>query len=327
MNKVQNISVVVCAYTEARWDELVAAVVSLQAQSYPVHEIIIVIDHNPTLLERVRVNISGVTVIENHLQRGLSGARNSGIEVVTGDIIAFMDEDAVADSQWAAGIMAGYADPTVCGVGGAIRPMWLKRRPAWFHDEFDWVVGCTYRGMPTTVKPIRNMIGCNMSFRADVFQTIEGFQSGIGRIGTIPLGCEETELCIRLLQTKPDGLLLYDPAIAVDHRVPSNRGTWAYFRSRCYSEGLSKALVSQFVGARDGLSSEWTYTLKTLPQGVLRGFADTILRRDLNGLRRAVAIIAGLVLTTTGFLVGKYDIRKTNQPNINLENTATEKGQ
>ncbi len=305
---MSDFSVVICAYTESRWNELVDAVASMRSQSLPPLEIIVVIDHNPALFERARAAFQDVIVVENKEKRGLSGARNTGIAVAQGDKIAFMDEDATASRDWLAQLAAGYQSPEVLGVGGAIEPIWLAGRPAWFPKEFDWVVGCTYHGMPVTSQPVRNLIGCNMSFKREVFAAVGGFRDGIGRIGVRPVGCEETELCIRINQRWPTSTLLYDPRARVRHLVPSQRGTWHYFRSRCYSEGLSKALVAQFVGTNDGLSSERTYTFHTLPAGVLRNVLQGF-RHDFNGLRRAAAIIAGLGFTTVGYLKGKFSQR------------------
>lgn len=305
---MSDISVVICAYTEVRWNELVDAVASMRNQTLSPLEVIIVVDHNPALFERVRAEITDVVVVENKEKRGLSGARNSGIAVARGNTIAFMDEDATASPDWLAQLEAGYQDPEVLGVGGAIEPAWVEGRPPWFPKEFDWVVGCTYQGMPVTPQPVRNLIGCNMSFKREVFAAVGGFRDGIGRIGVRPVGCEETELCIRINQRWPNSKLLYDPRARVRHLVPSQRGTWHYFRSRCYSEGLSKALVAQFVGTKDGLASERTYTFRTLPQGVLRNVMQ-VFRLDFNGLRRAGAIIAGLGITTAGYFKGKFSQR------------------
>ncbi len=296
-------SVVICAYTLARWDELVACVESVRQQTLPPREIIVVVDHNPALLERVRAQIAGVIAIENKEPRGLSGARNSGIAIAQGDVIAFLDEDSAAAPDWLARLRAGYTDQVI-GVGGAIEPVWLNGRPRWFPPEFDWVVGCTFLGMSETPTRVRNLIGCNMSFRREVFQQFGGFTSGIGRVGTQPVGCEETEFCIRARQRSPQGELLYDPRARVYHRVPPNRAAWNYFRARCYAEGLSKALISRLVGAQAGLASERAHTFRVLPRGVVRGLADACLRRDVMGLARASAIIAGLALTTAGFLIG-----------------------
>ena len=110
------ISVVVCAYTERRWDDLIAAIRSLQRQTLVPREIILVIDHNPTLLAKAREQFKGISLIENGQPRGLSGARNSGIVVAQGDIIAFMDEDAEAAPNWLENLAAHYADANVMAV-------------------------------------------------------------------------------------------------------------------------------------------------------------------------------------------------------------------
>jgi hypothetical protein len=158
--------------------------------------------------------------------------------------------------------------------------------------------------MPQTIAQIRNPVGANMIFRREVFDRVGSFRSEVGRVGTQPIGCEETELCIRARQHWPQGFFLYQPQASVSHRVPSKRATWRYFRSRCYAEGLSKAVVTRCVGAKDSLSSERTYTLRTLPLGVLRGFTNALLHHDLVGFLQAGAIIAGLMITTAGYLKG-----------------------
>lgn len=308
-----SISVIICAYTEKRWSQLVDAIESVRRQTLPPQEVIVVIDHNPTLFARSLETFTDVYVLENAQARGLSGARNTGIAGARGQVIAFMDEDAQADTNWLESLAGMYVDPAVMGAGGMISPLWVEGRPAWFPEEFNWVVGCTYRGVSETAAPVRNLIGCNMSFRAEVFQRAGSFRSGIGRIGTVPLGCEETELCIRASQKFPAQKLIYTPAARVAHRVPAERARFDYFRSRCYAEGLSKAMVTSLVGGRDGLSSERAYTFKTLPLGVLRGIGDAILRWDFSGLGRASAIIIGLLLTTWGYLLGKTAMKKPEQ--------------
>ncbi len=306
-----DISVVICVYTEKRWDDFLLAIDSVQHQSVSPREIIVIVDHNPGLLERVRAHVTDVTVIENSESRGLSGARNSGIRAARGAVVVFIDDDAVAIPRWLEELQAGYKDRAVIGVGGAIQPMWVDGRPPWFPEEFNWVVGCSYRGVPSTATHVRNFLGCNMSFRREVFQAIGNFRNGMGRVGTRPLGCEETELCIRAIQYQPNSVLLYKPSARVYHRVPAKRVRWSYFLSRCYSEGLSKARVTRFVGTKDGLASERVYTCKTLPRGVVRGLKNTVFNRDPAGLKRTGAIIAGLALTISGYLAGTVSERYT----------------
>ncbi len=297
-------TVVICAYTEDRWLELTTALASLRAQTAPARELIVVIDHNPRLLERAQAAFPEAQVIANQHGRGLSGARNTGVLAARGEIIAFMDEDARADPDWLAQLARGYTRPEILGVGGEIEPGWQAGRPAWFPPEFDWVVGCTYRGMPATAAGVRNLIGCNMSVRRAVIEAVGGFREGLGRIGTTPLGCEETELCIRAQQHWPAGQFLYDPQARVQHSVPASRAQWSYFLARCWAEGRSKALVARWVGQADALAAEQAYTRRTLPAGVLAGVKALVLRGEAAGAQRAGAILAGLAVTTLGYVSG-----------------------
>lgn len=299
-----SISVVICAYTEERWNELLTSVESIQRQTLPPHEILVVIDHNPALYQQTCQALTGVIVIENHEPQGLSGARNSALAVVKGSVIAFMDEDATASPDWLETLSVHYHESSALGVGGHINPVWQTGRPGWFPEEFDWVVGCTYRGLPEQPAPVRNLIGCNMSFRREVFSSVGNFRVGIGRIGTLPIGCEETELCIRARQFWPEQDFIYEPKAVVYHRVPAKRSNLKYFLSRCYSEGISKAMISRFTGASSGLNSEWKHVIRVLPLGMLRGLRDAFLHRDLSGVGRAGAILCGLLFTVFGFGIG-----------------------
>src|SRR5262249_22628946 len=91
------ISVIICAYTLQRWDKLILAVASIQKQKHPAQEILVVIDHNQELFQKAEHELVGVRVIENTEQRGLSGARNSGIVSTSGTYVAFLDDDAIAE--------------------------------------------------------------------------------------------------------------------------------------------------------------------------------------------------------------------------------------
>ena len=82
------IAVVVCAYTEARWDELVEAISSLDTQMRPADEIVLVIDHHDDLLARAVDRFPHVRVIPNSATKGLSGARNSGVRATSSEIVA-----------------------------------------------------------------------------------------------------------------------------------------------------------------------------------------------------------------------------------------------
>ncbi len=299
-----DVSVVVRTYTEERWHYLVDALESVQRQATPPRELVVVVDHNPDLLAKTQERFPDALVVENTEPRGSSGAWNSGIMASSGEVIAFLDDDAIAAPDWLERLWGAYGEDSVMGVGGSIHPVWeTPSPPRWFPGEFLWVIGCTYRGLPETTAPVRNLIGCNMSFRRKVFEEIGGFRKGMGHVGGRPIGDDETELCIRIAHRWPDGVLLHHPPAHVYHKVPASRARWRYLYSRCQLEGRSKALMSSLVGTRDGLSAERAYVFRTLPRGVLRGLFDT-LRGDWAGLTRAWAIVSALAVTGASYSLG-----------------------
>ncbi|MCQ4083278.1 glycosyltransferase [Streptomyces sp. RB6PN25] len=309
----ETLSVVICVYTEDRWDDILASVASVATQSLPAHEMLLVVDHNPVLLGRLCAHYEddpSVVVLPNAGPRGLSAGRNTGIAAATGSVIAFLDDDAVAERDWLRHFAAAYEEPRVMAVGGRTVPVWSSgRRPVWFPREFDWVVGCSYLGLPPGRVQVRNVLGGNASFRRTAFDAAGGFATGIGRDGDRrPLGCEETELCIRLQRALPDAVVLIDDRAVIHHRVPRARESFSYFRARCWAEGLSKALVTRRVGVGAGLASERRYTTRVLPVGALRGARDALLGRA-GGAARAGAIVAGVATAGAGYALGSLRAR------------------
>jgi len=304
---MSTLTAVICAYTENRWCDLCEAVSSLDSQTVKPDQVILVIDKNPDLLERARRTFLDCEVIDNQEQKGLAGARNTGIAHAKGDVVAFLDDDARAQPQWLECLVAPYASPSIQGTGGVARPDWATGQPSWFPVEFLWVVGCSYRGLPVTVAPIRNPIGAGMSFRRSVFDELGGFDTTMGRVASAPLGCEETVLGIRVVQRHGEGSIVQVPSAVIDHRVGTERATISYFVRRCFAEGISKAAVAQRVGASDGSSAERRYVSRVLPSGVLAG-TKRAARGELAGLARAGLIVVGLAVTTIGYGIGRMGL-------------------
>lgn len=304
------VSVVICAYTARRVETLLEAARAVRGQLSDGDELLVIADHNPQLLEQVRERIgtpgersdAAVRVLANEHRRGLSGARNTGIAAAGGELVAFLDDDAVPRAGWLERLIEPFQDPGVIGAGGVAAPRWERARPDWMPEEFLWVVGCSYRGLPEVPAPIRNPIGANMAFRRSVLQDVGGFTDGIGRVGRTPLGCEETEFAIRAAR-ETGGRIVQQPAATVDHLVTVERQRLRYFLHRCWAEGISKAVVSTLTGGEAALASERRYTTRTLPAGVLHGVRAG-LAGEPAGFRRAAAIIAGLTVTVAGYLRG-----------------------
>jgi glucosyl-dolichyl phosphate glucuronosyltransferase len=306
---LMSVSVVICAYTMDRWDALAAAVRSCFEQTHKPSDVIVVIDYNEDLLQRASHEFSGAVVVANRFEKGLSAARNTGIAAARGDVIAFLDDDAFAEPEWLEQLIVPLADPLVAGVGGWVVPHWEVELAPWLPETFYWIIGCSFRGLPANNASVRNPIGANMAMRREVFTSVGGFTSGIGRIGQVPLGCEETELCIRYAGENPEERFVLARDAIVHHRVPESRLTWHYFWTRCWAEGLSKAAVSSLVGSQSGLSAERRHIMRSLPRELGRSLLS-LPRHPRSASARTVLILAGTALALAGLLRGRLALRR-----------------
>jgi GT2 family glycosyltransferase len=299
------ISAVIPCFADERFADVLDCVAALRRQTLAPAEVVVVVDHNPTLLERLRDALPDARAIANRESRGSSGARNTGIASTSGDIVAFFDDDAAPEPDCLERLVAHYVDDRVVGVGGAVAADWASRRPQWFPTECDWVVGCTYRGLPTRPAALRNLLGANMSFRRDALEAAGGFAADMARRGRFPLGVDDTELCIRVHRSVPGSLLVYAPEARARHKVPRGRETWHYFWTRCLAEGLAKAALTTISAPDERLAPERTYVVRVLPAGVARGIVEAATGRSRAGVQRSLAIIAAFLVTTAGFVAGR----------------------
>lgn len=260
----------ISTYTKERLEDVKRCVESLKSQTREPDEIILVLDPVDELVSFYESRIGeGIRIVKSN-GFGLSNARNKGIEVSKGDIIAFVDDDAWADKRWLENLLRNFEDEKVWIAGGKIVPVFDKKRPRWLAEELDWIVGCTYKGMPESRAEVRNPIGANMAFRRVVFEVAGKFKAEVGRYGKKLLGSEETELCLRLKKLKPEAKIIYDPSAVVYHRVPESRAKLSYALRRAYYEGFSKAILSR----EHELSTEKRYlnfVLKSALQRIARG--------------------------------------------------------
>lgn len=106
-----SLSVIVCATAKQTWESLCASVSSVQRQSLPATEILIVVDHNPLLLDRAKAYYPHLKVISNTDVRGMSGARHTGLEVARGRVIAFLEGEEIARPTWLTDLVSVYTAP------------------------------------------------------------------------------------------------------------------------------------------------------------------------------------------------------------------------
>lgn len=292
------VSVVIAAFADERWDDLVDAVASVTRQTMPAVETIVVIDHNPRLLARATAELPDTWVVSSAADRGASGARNTGAALASGEIIAFLDDDAVASPTWLEQLVRPLQDTRVVGTGGALHPRWQACRPRWFPPEFDWVVGCSYHGMPTNATQVRNVWSVNMALRRSAFDEIGGFRTGFGKVGARSRP-EDTDLCLRASELSPHATWVYEPTAVVEHKVPATRGSLRYFLTRSYQEGRGKAELAALVGTGRSTSVERGYVGRVLPRGLAKTLVEAV-RGDITALGRAAAIVAGLTAAGIG---------------------------
>lgn len=299
-------SVIICTFDFKRLDYLRQCVSAVLEQDVHPKEIIIVVNDNDELEATLRSEFASVPQVRaiSARPRGIATTRSVGLEAASGQLIAFVDDDAIPRSGWLRNLALPLLDPSVMMTAGAIIPRWAGDRPRWFPGEFLWIVGCTYDGLADDVTEVRNPYGASMLFRRDVYTTIGGFDEHFGRTGSNTMGCEETEYAIRAKKAIPNGRILFTPHSQVDHVVPESRSTVSYFLRRCWNEGRAKAQLVQQVGSSDALSSERGYVLRTLVRGVFGRIAHP------GQWSQAIAIVAGLSATAMGYGLGRLQLRR-----------------
>ena len=297
------VSVIIPTHTLDRWDNLCKAVASVQVQTVRALETVVAVDHNPELLAKVAREFPELTVVANSAGRGASSTRNMGVAASHGQVLAFLDDDAVAQPNWLEALLQPLANPSVVGVGGRLEPLWKTSRPWWFPVEFDWVIGCSYLGMPETTAPVRNVWSNNMAIRRAVFDTIEGFRDDFGKIDAHSQP-EDTDLCLRAAVHTDGGLWIYEPKAVAFHQVPADRTTFNFFLKRCYNEGQGKAALASLNGITESTSAERRYVRYVLPYGFIRGLVE-MLRGEVSGAVRSMAIVAGMSCASAGYIASR----------------------
>jgi glycosyltransferase involved in cell wall biosynthesis len=297
---------VICTYN--RYDVLPKAIHSLLRQWLDPGSLeIIVVDNSPDQENATRFgarfeHAPGLRYLWEPTP-GLSHARNVGTEHARADVVAFMDDDAVAATHWAAQILRGFTAFTERAgiVGGRVRPRWVSARPAWLSDNLLGYLSILDRGeQMRALEPNEWLVGCNIAFDKRALLEAGGFSRALGRIGpaTMLLSNDELEVADKIHRT--GRLSIYCPDALVHHLIDPSRLTRAWFRRRVAWQAVSDFIKDpQRLAARAPDLTEHVWRALRAdaqgPAGALFAATD-----DQCEFERNVALIYDLVVSMLG---------------------------
>lgn len=257
----QTFSVIIC--THNRCSLLSDVVASVREQRYPQERYEIIIADNASS-DGTRQEVERLQQLPGHPVRylyeprlGKPHACNAGAQAAQGDILAFLDDDIIANPDWLAGLAQAYefGGADVGGAGGGIRIQWEGPRPPWLLPELEGYLGSTGRHGETmrVLDDGMDLPGGNLSVVRSYFDEIGRFSTDLGPHGEKLLlrYHDDVELCQRIW--RHGRRLVYAPQAWVYHRIFPAQMTRAYFLNRGYAQGLSDVALAQLQSPRSRL--------------------------------------------------------------------------
>jgi len=299
------VSVVVCTYSLDMYEHFRECVESVLEQTYDDVELVLVSDGNEAVYQQMREEYgdrSDTVVSRTDENVGISAARSHGIELTTGDVLAQIDDAAIADAEWIAELVRVYEETDAIAVGGKMTPEWVAGKPQFLPEEFYWLIGVTHRGFADPGEEVRNTFGSNISFRREVITELGGFDPHVGRKGEAEIQAHESELGTRLRAEFGRGVV-YNPDARVGHKVFDYRTEPLWLAKRAFWQGYSKRALETLLP--DAGTEEESDFLKFL---VLEAFPGRVRGLFENPSFRRASQLAWLVLLTglvgVGYLYG-----------------------
>jgi GT2 family glycosyltransferase len=266
---------------------------ALSNQTLPVHQTIVV-DGSPDGRSKLIVeDFPGVIYLHNERGYGhMTLSRNIGLAHATGDVVAMIDDDAFAEPEWMANLLAAYADePNVGGVGGrAINNTPEADVPL---DQIGriWPNGCLsanfHMDAPQRLE-VEHVIGCNMSFRRDVLARLGGLRDDFP--GT-EVG-EDTDISIRV--RKLGYRMVFEPRAVVFHLgAPHSKGRRFDLRYEFFHRRNNFQLLIRNYGPGMVALKYLVRTSYLALRDATRKCAGAVLRVLANFAGAAVGMVAG----------------------------------
>ena len=295
------VSVVICTYSFDMLDAFRDAADSILNQTYDDIELIVVVDGDQSLYDQIVNTYDLGTVHLNEENVGLSESRNRGVKLATGDIIAFLDDDAVADEWWVEELVSVYEKRDAVAVGGKMVGQWVAGKPAFLPEEFYWLVGVTHRGFAEPGQEVRNTFGSNISFRRVVFEEIGTFDPELGRRGSLNMQSEETIFCVRMRKQFGHGVV-YNPDAVVAHKVFDYRTEPKWLLERAFWQGYSKRVMEQLVG--ESSDDETAFLKQIVGEFVPNRCVELVRSPTAPELLQLIAIVVFTVAVGLGYVYG-----------------------
>jgi glucosyl-dolichyl phosphate glucuronosyltransferase len=254
--------------THDRYDTLGDAIGSLCGQTLSRDAFQILVVDNSSDSEQAHEFATRYREVENlrfvYIDRpGLSQARNVAIQQCATQYLAYVDDDAVAESDWLASIARFFetASTEVAAVGGPVAPIWEVPRPSWLDDNLLGYVGVINLGDKEKEVGSASLIGTNVAYRREALVAAGGFRTDLGRRGQLLISNEEIELHDRLLAAGQR--LVYCPDIRVQHRVAKHRLTQQWMRKRIFWQGISDLMSTSDAAPTALMPRRWGLSRET----------------------------------------------------------------
>jgi glycosyltransferase involved in cell wall biosynthesis len=306
------VSIITTVYNPERLKDIEELLDSLNAQSYKDTETLIVAERSVELADSIKKYIAekgyaSMRVLFNEGEWGSYPSRNLAIGQARGDVIAFVDDDALPFPDWVAQMVKVYnEDGSVVGVTGPILPLWRDRSMKWFPRELYWVFSCTYREVVGRAE-VRNGYCTNLSFRREAFDSCGLFKAslvggGRGKSDWQQPAAQETEFCLRV-RRGTGKRIVHDPKVRVKHKVYGYRLSSGFLARRAYWEGYAKAMLKSLYRDDDGevLATEYAL-LRRILLGRLPRTLGRLFRRPATAWRQLRAVVTVLAGVAGGYL-------------------------
>ena len=306
------ISIIVSTYSTKRINDFQNLLKSIRNQSYQNIEIVISVDENKELYHKIEKLIpeieKNIKIIFNPRNEGLAHSRNIGVKNADGDIIAFVDDDAILFPDWAESIVKTFDGNNIGAVAGDIIPLWENNNMSWFPRELFWMISCSYSMTPDHKCEVERGFGTNMAFRKDIFYKVGMFDSEFGINGEKWTGGEDT---IMFLKVKDNGdKVFFNPDAKVFHKIYFYRIKMLNIVKRAFNGGYSVAKMNKLRKYNISDSTEERYLRTLLFEFYPRGFKKLLTKKSVESLKQIFAVTMVIVSESIGYLIGKLRNRQ-----------------